>query len=88
VHEEVLVLGVVSPVHLGHCMTLRQTRRPARPVCVITARMPFARQPHQLAGHAGPDSVLGWASLLGRSGFGHCGAQLNSAVFYFLLDLF
>jgi hypothetical protein len=38
--------------------------------------------------HGEPDSVLGWAGLLGHSGSGHCGSQWNSRVLNFLFDLF
>jgi hypothetical protein len=86
--EEVLVLGVVSLVHLGR-------RRPHGKLTVPRAPCTTARRGRALRidlisrlGRAGPDSDPGWAGLLGRSGSGHCGAQLNSRVFHFLFDLF
>jgi hypothetical protein len=82
------VLGVVLPVHLGR-------RRPRGKLTVLRAPCGLARCGRALhvdlvsrLGHAGPDSVLGWAGLLGHNGSGHYGAQLNSGVFHFLFDLF
>jgi hypothetical protein len=74
VREEVLVFGVVSPVHLGR-------RRPRDKLAVPRAPCTSARCRHALV----PASA--WASLLGRNRLGHCGARLNSGVFHFLFDL-
>jgi hypothetical protein len=82
------MLGVVSPVHLGR-------RRPRGKLAILRAPCASVRCGRVLRvnlvsrlGHAGLDLVLGWVSLLGHNGPGHCGAQLNSEVFHFLFDLF
>jgi hypothetical protein len=82
------VLGIVSLVHLSR-------RRPHGKLTVQRTPCALARRGSALRvdlinrlGHGGPDSVPGWAGLLGRSGSGHCGAQLNSGVSHFLFDLF
>jgi hypothetical protein len=82
------MLSIVSLVHLGH-------RRPCDKLAVPRAPCTSARRGHTLhvdlisrLGRAGLDSVPGWTGLPGRSGSGHCGAQLNSRVFHFLFDLF
>jgi hypothetical protein len=60
--EEVLVLGVVSPVHLGRRATPRQARRLTRPVRVGAVRTRFARRPRQSVG----PYQTGLSSRMGR----------------------
>jgi hypothetical protein len=62
VRKEVLVLGVVLPVHLGR----RQAHHPARPMHVGAVWTHSTRRPISRLGRVGPESVLGWVGLVDR----------------------
>jgi hypothetical protein len=85
---KVLVLGVVSPVHLGRWRPRGKLTVPHAPCASTRCERALHIDLISQLGRAGPNSVLGWAGLLGHNGSGHYGAQLNSGVFHFLFDLF
>jgi hypothetical protein len=82
------VLGVVSPVHLGHRRPQGKLAVPCAPCASAWRGCALRIDLVSRLGCARPNSVLGWASLLGSSRLGHCGAQLNSGFFHFLFHLF
>jgi hypothetical protein len=82
------MLGVVSLVHLGRWRPRGKLIVPHTPCTSVRHERTLLIDLVSRLGRAELDSVLGWASLLGRSGSGQCGAQLNSRVFHFLFDLF